>query len=97
MALKVELKEWLGEGNNATLPTLHCRAVGHSAPQLRFFAHHGLSFRETVASTFPHFMQQQSELRWVAEDSQRSGEYRYSTFYTGPPAFSTPEGPQGVG
>ena len=63
------------------LSTLNCRAVGHAAPQLRFFSHHGIGFDATRPSNFPHLMQQQSELRWVADDAQRSG--YFSVFQAG--------------
>ena len=69
----IELKEWLPQGDAITLPLLHARAVGHSAPQRRFFSHHNLSFTDVQPATFPHFMQQQSELRWVSDDARRAG------------------------
>ena len=69
----IELREWLREGEAIELPTLLARAVGNSAPQLRFFEHHNVSFTRVSKGTFPHFMQQQSELRWVHDDANRDG------------------------
>ena len=41
------------------------RGEGGRAAQLRFFSYHNLSFAHEAPLTFPHFMQQQSEMRWV--------------------------------
>ena len=68
-----ELREWLPEGQARELPRLHCRAVGSGPPQMRFFAFHNLSFATKLPTKFPHFLQQQSELRWVSDDATRQG------------------------
>ena len=69
----VEMRDWLREGDARQMPVLHARAVGGSAPQLRFFAHHNLSFAHYAKATFPHLLQQQTELRWVADNAKRDG------------------------
>ena len=43
------------------------RGEGGRGAQLRFFSYHNLSFAHEAPLTFPHFMQQQSEMRWVHE------------------------------
>ena len=72
-----DLDEWLaevrqgaGQGAGSTLQrpeVLHMRGEGGRGAQLRFFAYHNLSFAREAPLTFPHFMQQQSEMRWVRE------------------------------
>lgn len=69
----VEMREWRPEGEPIEIPILHARAVGNSAPQLRFFSHHNITFDRPVKSTYPHLLQQQTELRWVSDDAQRDG------------------------
>jgi hypothetical protein len=73
----IELRDWLGVDKRRVVSRLHCRAVGRSAPQLRFFAHHNVSFRSSLPATFPHFMQQQSELRWATDDHERRGYFSH--------------------
>jgi hypothetical protein len=72
-----DLDEWLaevrqgaGQGAGAALQrpeVLHMRGEGGRAAQLRFFSYHNLSFAREAPLTFPHFMQQQSEMRWVSD------------------------------
>ncbi len=77
----LEMHEWLPSGQARELPWLHCRAVGSGPPQLRFFAYHNLSFAAMRPAHFPHFLQQQSELRWVSDDASRHG--YFSRFQAG--------------
>ena len=82
-----ELVEWRDEGRGDAdsvaagrrreLPNLHARAEAHRAAQLRFFGYHNLSFKHTAPFTFPHFMQQQTELRWVSDDQARRGYFTH--------------------
>ena len=67
----IEMREWLPAGQARELPFLQARAIGNSAPQLRFFSHHNVTFRHPLKATFPHLLQQQSELRWVEDDTKR--------------------------
>ena len=67
-----ELREWLPAGEARRLPLLHCRAAHSAPPQLRFFKYHNISFEQVQPALFPHFLQQQSELRWVDPDERRT-------------------------
>ena len=51
-----------------TQPLLLVRGEGGRGAQRRFFEYHNLSFARAEAATWPHFMQQQSEMRWVRDD-----------------------------
>lgn len=53
------------------------RGEGGRGAQLRFFAYHNLSFAREAPLTFPHFMQQQSEMRWVRDDERREGYFTH--------------------
>ena len=48
-------------------PLLLVRGEGGRAAQRRFFEYHNLSFASAEVATWPHFMQQQSEMRWVRD------------------------------
>ena len=57
---------------------LLARAEGSRAPQLRFFSYLNVSFGrylDVKSSRWPHFMQQQSELRWVADAPPHGGAF----------------------
>ena len=73
----IELREWLREGSRRTLPKLLIRSVGGSPAQLRFFEFLNLSFSRVQPATFPHFLQQQSELRWVSDTPDRGGYFSH--------------------
>ena len=82
----VEMHEWAaGEGaageaaaRRAAVPRLHARAVANAPAQLRLYRHFNLSVGEAVPATYPHLLQQQTELRWVSDDAERRG---YFTAY----------------
>ena len=72
----LELREWRGPSRRVReLPRLLARAEGGRPAATRFFAFHNVTFRETAPATFPHYMQQQSHLRWVSEDAARRGHF----------------------
>ena len=77
----VPVHRWLGTDEGRVLPLLNARAVASAPPQQRFFQFHNITFRSVQPSTFPHFLQQQSEMRWVSEDETRSG--YFSRFESG--------------
>ena len=87
----VEMDEWKRNLARSTaakaarvvrLPKLLARAVEGRPPQLRFFEFHGIEFDVPEPALFPHFMQQQSELRWVTDDASRRGYFsRFDASY----------------
>eukprot|EP00908_Phaeocystis_cordata_P025688 Transcript_816.p2 GENE.Transcript_816~~Transcript_816.p2 ORF type:complete len:574 (-),score=244.22 Transcript_816:55-1776(-) len=59
------------------LPLLLARGENGRGAQVRFFEYHRLRFAREEAATWPHFMQQQSEMRWVKEDATRRGYFTH--------------------